>query len=42
VGLGFVRNVAESHGGSAMVYSSEVAGTEFRLYMPVDASPFVI
>jgi hypothetical protein len=42
VGLGFVRNVAESHGGSAMVYSSDVAGTEFRLDMPVDASPFVI
>jgi signal transduction histidine kinase len=41
VGLGFVRNVAESHGGSAIVHSSEAAGTEFRLDLPVDASPFV-
>lgn len=41
VGLDFVRNVAESHGGSAIVHSSESAGTEFRLDLPVDASPFV-
>jgi signal transduction histidine kinase len=41
VGLGFVRNVAESHGGSAMVHSAEASGTEFRLDIPVDASPFV-
>jgi signal transduction histidine kinase len=40
-GLGFVRDVAESHGGSAIVHSFDGSGTEFRLDMPADASPFV-
>lgn len=40
-GLAFVRDVAETHGGSAIVHSSEAAGTEFRLDLPVDASPFL-
>lgn len=41
VGLGFVRDVAESHGGSAIVRSSDAGGTEFGLDMPIDASPFL-
>jgi signal transduction histidine kinase len=41
VGLGFVRDVAESHGGSAIVHSADTAGTEFRLDLPIDASPFL-
>ncbi|WP_338771294.1 ATP-binding protein [Massilia sp. METH4] len=41
VGLGFVREVAETHGGSAVVHSSEAVGTEFRMVMPIDASPFL-
>lgn len=40
VGLGFVRDVAESHGGSAIVHS-DATGTSFRLDIPTDASPFL-
>jgi signal transduction histidine kinase len=40
-GLAFVRDVAESHGGSAIVHSTAGGGTEFILDVPLDASPFV-
>ncbi|QBE62778.1 sensor histidine kinase [Pseudoduganella lutea] len=41
VGLAFVREVAETHGGSAIVRSADATGTEFRLDLPIDASPFL-
>lgn len=41
LGLPFVQNVAESHGGSVVVDSVEGRGTTFTLSMPVDARPFV-
>lgn len=41
IGLPFVRNVAESHGGSAAVDSSAERGTTFIVDIPVDARPFV-
>jgi hypothetical protein len=41
VGLAFVRDVARAHGGSAIVRSSDAGGTEFRIDLPVDASPFL-
>ncbi|TWI65446.1 hypothetical protein IP91_02856 [Pseudoduganella lurida] len=40
-GLAFVRDVAESHGGSAIVHSAAGSGTEFIVDVPLDASPFV-
>jgi signal transduction histidine kinase len=41
LGLPFVQNVAESHGGSIVVDSAEGRGTTFTLSMPIDARPFV-
>jgi signal transduction histidine kinase len=40
IGLAFVRQVAESHGGSCRVDSSKERGTTFFIDMPVDAGPF--
>jgi signal transduction histidine kinase len=40
VGLPYVRTVAQSHGGSAVVYSDAETGTVFVIDMPVDARPF--
>lgn len=40
-GLSFVREVAESHGGSALVHSLDGTGTLLTLDVPHDASPFV-
>ena len=40
VGLPYVRTVAQSHGGSAVVYSDAGTGTVFVIDMPVDARPF--
>ncbi|MDB5743654.1 MAG: histidine kinase [Polaromonas sp.] len=40
IGLAFVREVAESHGGSCGVDSSLARGTTFTIDMPVDAGPF--
>lgn len=37
LGLPFVQNVAESHGGSAIVDSAEGRGTTFTVSVPVDA-----
>ncbi len=41
IGLSFVRSVAESHGGSAVVDSSDADGTAFTIEVPVDCRPFV-
>lgn len=41
LGLPFVQNVAESHGGSVVVDSAEGRGTTFTMTMPTDARPFV-
>jgi signal transduction histidine kinase len=40
IGLPFVRSVAESHGGSIDVDSSEERGTTFAVDIPLDARPF--
>lgn len=40
IGLPFVRSVAESHGGSIDVESSEEHGTTFVVDIPLDARPF--
>lgn len=41
IGLPFVKNVAESHGGSVAVDSSAASGTTFIIDIPVDCRPFV-
>jgi signal transduction histidine kinase len=40
LGLPYVRTVAQSHGGSAVVFSDADAGTVFVIDVPVDARPF--
>lgn len=40
IGLPYVRSVAESHGGSIDVDSSEERGTTFSMDIPVDSRPF--
>lgn len=40
LGLPYVRTVAQSHGGSVVVYSDAAAGTTFVVDIPVDARPF--
>ena len=40
VGLPYVRTVAQSHGGSAVVFSDAGCGTVFVIDIPVDARPF--
>jgi signal transduction histidine kinase len=40
LGLAYVRTVAQSHGGSAVVFSDAVSGTVFVIDVPVDARPF--
>lgn len=40
LGLALVRGVAESHGGSVAVTSTEQDGTTFIIDIPVDARPF--
>ena len=40
VGLPYVRTVAQSHGGSAVVYSDAGIGTVFVIDIPLDARPF--
>ncbi|WP_168710136.1 sensor histidine kinase KdpD [Massilia sp. Mn16-1_5] len=41
LGLAFVKNVAESHGGSIAVDSSTETGTTFLIDIPVDCRPYV-
>lgn len=41
IGLPFVQNVAQSHGGSVVVDSSPEAGTTFLIDIPLDGRPFV-
>jgi signal transduction histidine kinase len=40
LGLPYVRTVAQSHGGSAVVFSDADSGTVFVIDVPVDARPF--
>jgi signal transduction histidine kinase len=40
LGLPYVRTVAQSHGGSAAVFSDAASGTVFVIDVPVDARPF--
>lgn len=40
LGLPYVRTVAQSHGGSAVVFSDAESGTVFVIDMPVDARPY--
>jgi signal transduction histidine kinase len=40
LGLPYVRTVAQSHGGSAVVFSDAQSGTVFVIDVPVDARPF--
>ena len=42
LGLPYVRNVAQSHGGSAVVFSDADVGTVFVIDIPVDARPFQV
>lgn len=41
IGLPYVQNVAESHGGSVAVDSAPETGTSFIFDVPVDCRPFV-
>lgn len=41
IGLPFVQDVAESHGGSVAVDSSPETGTTFLIDVPVDCRPFI-
>jgi signal transduction histidine kinase len=41
LGLPFVQNVVESHGGSVVVDSAESRGTTFTVSVPIDARPYV-
>ena len=41
LGLPFVQNVAESHGGSVLVDSAQERGTTFTVSMPINARPYV-
>lgn len=40
VGLSFIRQVAEAHGGSVHVSSTSQEGTTFALDLPLDARPY--
>jgi signal transduction histidine kinase len=41
LGLPFVQNVVESHGGSVIVDSAKERGTTFTISLPIDARPYV-
>jgi len=41
LGLPYVQNVVESHGGTVVVDSAEERGTTFTVSIPVDARPYV-
>ncbi len=41
IGLTLVRGVAEAHGGSVQLESSEKSGTVFTVILPIDARPFL-
>lgn len=41
IGLPFVKDVAESHGGSVAVDSAPETGTTFMIDIPVDCRPFI-
>ena len=41
IGLPYVQNVAESHGGIVVIDSAEGKGTTFTISVPLDATPYV-
>ena len=41
LGLPYVQNVAESHGGTVVIDSDVSRGTTFTVSLPIDASPYV-
>jgi signal transduction histidine kinase len=41
LGLPYVQNVAESHGGTVVIESDVGKGTTFTVILPIDASPYV-
>jgi signal transduction histidine kinase len=41
LGLPYVRNATESHGGTVVVDSDEERGTRFTVSVPIDARPYV-
>jgi signal transduction histidine kinase len=41
LGLPFVQNVAESHGGSVLADSGVARGTTFTVSVPIDARPYI-
>lgn len=41
LGLPYVQNVAESHGGTVVIDSAEGRGTTFTVSLPIDASAYV-
>lgn len=41
LGLPYVQNVAESHGGTVVVDSAEDRGTTFTVSVPIDTRPYV-
>jgi signal transduction histidine kinase len=42
LGLPYVQNVAESHGGSVIADSAKERGTTFTVSVPIDARPYVV
>lgn len=40
IGLPYVRTIAQSHGGTAVVFSDQQTGTVFIIDLPLDARPF--
>jgi signal transduction histidine kinase len=42
IGLPYVRTVAQSHGGSAVVFSDAQSDTVFVIDIPIDARPFQV
>lgn len=40
IGLPYVRTIAQSHGGTAVVFSDQNTGTVFIIDVPLDARPF--
>lgn len=41
LGLPYVQNVAESHGGTVVVDSAQERGTTFTISVPIDAGPYL-
>lgn len=40
IGLSLVKGLAESHGGTVKVVSSQSSGTSFIIFLPLDSRPY--